>query len=51
MIKYQTLDFSSGHDLRVMRSSSLTGSAQSMEPDTGLDLINLRSWPELKSRV
>lgn len=30
---------------------SLAGFTLSMEPDTGLSLRTLRSWPELKSRV
>ena len=31
-VKYMTLDFGSGHDLRVMRSSPASGSMLSVEP-------------------
>jgi len=31
-VKHPTLDFSSGHDLRFMISSPMSGSALSMEP-------------------
>jgi len=32
-VRHLTLDFGSGHDLRVMRSSPASGSAQAMESD------------------
>ena len=31
-VEYLTLDFGSGHDLRVVRSSPASGSALGMEP-------------------
>ena len=42
-VKHLTLDFGSGHDLRIVRSSPRSGSPLSMEPDIGLDYKTLRS--------
>ena len=38
-----TLDFSSGHDPRVMESNPTSGSMLSVEPDMGLDPTTLGS--------
>ena len=42
-VKHLTLDFGSGHDLRVVKLSPELGSALSVEPDVGLNLTTLRS--------
>ena len=43
LVKHPTLDFSSGHDLRVVRANPTSGSRLSVEPYAGLDLTTLRS--------
>ena len=45
-VKRPALDFSSGHDLRVLRSSPTTGSALLMEPAYDSLSLSLRPYPD-----
>ena len=50
-VELLTLDLSSGLDLRVVSSNPALGSTLGVEPNAGLELMTLRSRPELRSRA